>query len=131
MYSRSATGLSPESVVFNGCTDFSISKTNPAYMLRPEAIESFYYLNKLTGDPVYRVSELVKNTAPILLSLLNHHGIALQEWGWEIFLSIEKYCKTKYGYGKKCLSGFSCLMTELRTYSFRPYMTSCSVPQKR
>lgn len=69
MYSRSATGLSPESVVFNGCTDFSISKTNPTYMLRPEAIESFYYLNKLTGDPVYRVShKLVKNTAPILLS---------------------------------------------------------------
>ena len=44
-------------------------------MLRPEVIESFYILNKLTGDPVYR------------------------EWGWEIFQYIEKYCKTKYGYG--------------------------------
>lgn len=58
MYARSSTGLSPESVVFNGCTDFSISKTNPAYMLRPEAVETFYYLHKLTGDPIYRVGKL-------------------------------------------------------------------------
>jgi len=57
MYARSATGLSPDSVVFNECTDFSISKIKPAYMLRPEAVESFYYLHKLTGDPVYRVRE--------------------------------------------------------------------------
>jgi mannosyl-oligosaccharide alpha-1,2-mannosidase len=56
MYARSATGLSPEFVVFTGCNDFEISKTNPAYLLRPEAVESFYYLNKLTGDPIYRVS---------------------------------------------------------------------------
>jgi mannosyl-oligosaccharide alpha-1,2-mannosidase len=131
MYSRSATGLSPESVVFNGCTDFSISKTNPAYMLRPEAIESFYYLNKLTGDPVYRVShKLVKNTAPILLSS-QPSSIALQEWGWEIFLSIEKYCKTKYGYGKTCLSGFSCPKKNHVQAHFPPYVTSCSVPEKR
>ena len=57
MNARSATGLAPESVIFNGCTDFVISKTNPAYMLRPEAVESFYYLYQLTGDPVYRVSK--------------------------------------------------------------------------
>lgn len=23
----------------------------------------------------------------------------IKEWGWEVFQSIEKYCKTKYGYG--------------------------------
>jgi mannosyl-oligosaccharide alpha-1,2-mannosidase len=46
----------------------------PYYILRPEAVEAFYYLSKLTGDPIYR------------------------EWGWEVFQSIEKYCKTKYGY---------------------------------
>ena len=44
------------------------------YLLRPEVVESLYILNKLTGDPVYR------------------------EWGWEIFQSVEKYCKTEYGY---------------------------------
>ena len=22
-----------------------------------------------------------------------------QEWGWEVFQSIEKYCRTAYGYG--------------------------------
>ena len=46
-----------------------------AYFLRPETVETFFILNQLTGDPVYR------------------------EWGWEIFMSIEKFCKTKYGYG--------------------------------
>ena len=45
------------------------------YILRPETVETFFILNQLTGDPVYR------------------------EWGWEIFMSIEKFCKTKYGYG--------------------------------
>lgn len=56
MYARSATGLSPEYVVFSDCNDFEISKTEPSYMLRPEAVETFFYLNKLTGDPIYRVS---------------------------------------------------------------------------
>lgn len=45
------------------------------YILRPEAIESLYYLNHITGDPIYR------------------------EWGWEMWQSIEKGCRTKYGYG--------------------------------
>jgi len=34
-----------------------------------------FILNKITGDPIYR------------------------EMGWEIFQSIEKHCKTEYGYG--------------------------------
>ncbi|GFH56442.1 hypothetical protein CTEN210_12918 [Chaetoceros tenuissimus] len=45
------------------------------YLLRPEAVESLFILNHLTGDPIYR------------------------EWGWEMFQAIESYCKTKYGYG--------------------------------
>lgn len=39
-------------------------------------METFYILNKLTGDPIYR------------------------EWGWEIFQAIEKYCKTDIAYGQ-------------------------------
>lgn len=46
------------------------------YLIRPEFVESLYILNHLTGDPIYR------------------------EWGWEIFQSIEKYCKTESGYAE-------------------------------
>ena len=35
------------------------------YNLRPEVIESLFYLHQITGNPVYR------------------------EWGWKIFTSIE------------------------------------------
>jgi hypothetical protein len=35
------------------------------YALRPEVIESLYYLHQITGNPVYR------------------------EWGWKIFTAIE------------------------------------------
>ena len=36
-----------------------------------------------------------------LISLLgaNFSLYLCREWGWEIFQSIEKYCKTQYGYG--------------------------------
>ncbi|KAL7432933.1 hypothetical protein ACHAXM_010194 [Skeletonema potamos] len=75
MYARTKTGISPEFVQFSGGNDFKVPASAPFYILRPEVVEAFYYLNVLTGDPVYR------------------------EWGWEVFQSIEKYCKTKYGYG--------------------------------
>ncbi|KAI8145813.1 glycoside hydrolase [Fennellomyces sp. T-0311] len=44
------------------------------YNLRPETLESIYILYRITGDPVY------------------------QEYGWEIFQSLEKYCKTEAAY---------------------------------
>ena len=99
MYARSKTGISPEYVSFHGGNDFSIPSNavsicyffiftqftldlhlnipndQPFYILRPEVVEAIYYLSFLTGDPIYR------------------------EWSWEIWQSIEKYCKTKYGYG--------------------------------
>ena len=53
---------------------FTPTKNAAHYLLRPEAVESFYILHKLTGDPIYR------------------------EWGWEVFQSIEKYCKTDIAY---------------------------------
>lgn len=40
------------------------------YLLRPETVESIYILYRITGDPKY------------------------QEYGWDIFQAIEKYCKT-------------------------------------
>lgn len=75
MYARMNTGISAEFVQFYDGRDFEIGRGAPHYLLRPEAFESFFILNQLTGDPVYR------------------------EWGWEAFQSIEKYCKTKIGYG--------------------------------
>jgi len=75
MYARTKTGIAPEFVQFRGADDMVVPGSAPFYILRPETVEAFYYLSVLTGDPIYR------------------------EWGWEVFQSIEKYCKTKYGYG--------------------------------
>lgn len=75
MYARMNTGISPEFVQFYPGKDLQIGRGAPHYLLRPEAFESFFILNQLTGEPIYR------------------------EWGWECFQSIEKYCKTGIGYG--------------------------------
>eukprot|EP00746_Dinoflagellata_sp_MGD_P067880 gnl/MRDRNA2_/MRDRNA2_28025_c0_seq1.p1 gnl/MRDRNA2_/MRDRNA2_28025_c0~~gnl/MRDRNA2_/MRDRNA2_28025_c0_seq1.p1 ORF type:complete len:204 (+),score=21.68 gnl/MRDRNA2_/MRDRNA2_28025_c0_seq1:32-643(+) len=45
------------------------------HQLRPEAVESFFVLHELTGDPKYR------------------------EWGHEVFQAFQKYSFTKHGYG--------------------------------
>ncbi len=79
MYAKQETGLSPEIVYFN--TDQNskgstiIVNDNDAHnLLRPEEVESLYYLHHLTGDKMY------------------------QEWGWNIFQSFEKYTKQEHGY---------------------------------
>ena len=69
------TGISAEYVQFVNGEDFHIGRGAPHYLLRPEAFESFFILNHLTGDPIYR------------------------EWGWECFSAIERYCKTDIAYG--------------------------------
>jgi mannosyl-oligosaccharide alpha-1,2-mannosidase len=74
MYARQETGISPEYVDFKG-DDFLVPPRAPYYILRPETVESFFILHQITGDPIYR------------------------EWGWEVFQSIERYCKTKIAYG--------------------------------
>lgn len=70
MYSNSRSGLAPESVTISGGQMRSGQDT---YALRPETLESIFYLFRATGDPMYR------------------------EWGWEIFQSIEKHCKVAGG----------------------------------
>ncbi|KAJ4474597.1 glycoside hydrolase family 47 protein [Lentinula edodes] len=52
--------------------DYTIYKRS--YLLRPEALESFYIMWRTTGNPVWR------------------------ERGWTIFQAIEKYAKTEIGY---------------------------------
>jgi mannosyl-oligosaccharide alpha-1,2-mannosidase len=76
MYARMKTGISPEFIQFYPDKDFVPGRGAPHYLLRPEAVESFFILNQLTGDPIYR------------------------EWGWEVFSAIERYCKTDVAYGE-------------------------------
>ncbi|CAM9184066.1 unnamed protein product [Choristocarpus tenellus] len=75
MYSRMPTGLPPETVEFHGDGEMRVLRKAHFYVLRPETVESFFILHQLTGDPIYR------------------------DWGWEIFSSIEKYCKAGAAYG--------------------------------
>jgi len=96
MYAKQATGLSPEIVYFNTDSNlngdtltvrvcenlnyfvsfkYSYLKENDGQnLLRPELIESLYYLYYLTGDKMY------------------------QDWGWKIFESFEKYTRQTDGY---------------------------------
>ncbi|KAK2956623.1 putative Mannosyl-oligosaccharide 1,2-alpha-mannosidase MNS2 [Blattamonas nauphoetae] len=64
MYNLSASGLSGEFVTVDG--QFTAVGE---YKLRPETIESMFYLFRFTGDEKY------------------------QDWAWEIFLALEKNCK--------------------------------------
>ncbi len=73
MYARMNTGISAEYIQFKEGSDFKMGNGAPHYLLRPEAVESFFVLYHLTGDPVYR------------------------EWGWEVFQAIERYCRTEGG----------------------------------
>ncbi|MCP9257010.1 alpha-1,2-Mannosidase [Dirofilaria immitis] len=72
------TGLGPEIVYFNvdssDAQDISIKYLDAHSLLRPEAIEAWFYLYRATGDKIY------------------------QQWGWEAFKAIETYAKLEYGY---------------------------------
>jgi len=53
MYQNTETGAAPEAVSFNEKHhDLKAQNRSEYYLLRPETVESFYILNKLTGDPV-------------------------------------------------------------------------------
>ncbi|ORZ04728.1 glycoside hydrolase [Lobosporangium transversale] len=88
MYRQTETGLAPEIVYWvqreeqiRGKTelqhrpgsDFIINDRDGHNWLRPETVESLFYLWRLTGDEKYR------------------------QWGWNIFESIEKYSKVSSG----------------------------------
>lgn len=72
MYKRSPTGLGASVINFSPGNDFTISSRD--YVLRPEAIESWFYLYRHTKDEKYR------------------------EWAWEAFLAIKKHCRVDGGY---------------------------------
>jgi hypothetical protein len=70
MYSEQRTGLAPEFVRFGGGRMLIGAAHN---LLRPEAIESMFYMWRFTKDPKYR------------------------EWGWKMFLAFEKNCRLPNG----------------------------------
>lgn len=85
LYRRTPSGLAPEIVVFvmekvsdaypgshppdTGGGDFIIRNGDAHTLLRPETVESFYILWKVTGDPIYR------------------------EWAWQIFRAFELWAR--------------------------------------
>lgn len=72
MYEQQPTGIGPERVK-RMKMDLSVTDTRE-YILRPEALEGWWYMWELTGDPKYR------------------------EWGWKAFTSFEKHLKVQHGY---------------------------------
>jgi len=70
MYHTTATGVGPESARFVG----SMRPKDPAYHLRPETVETLYYLWRVTKDDTYR------------------------RWGWDIYTAIEEHCRQQIGY---------------------------------
>ena len=77
MYAQMETGLSPEICYFNtyeGSTkDLYVKEADRHNLLRPETVESLYYMYKITGETKY------------------------QDYGWKIFESFEKYTKIAEG----------------------------------
>ncbi|XP_051907062.1 endoplasmic reticulum mannosyl-oligosaccharide 1,2-alpha-mannosidase isoform X2 [Hippocampus zosterae] len=77
MYAQMETGLSPEIVHFNlhaaDGHDIFVKPADRHNLLRPETVESLFYMYRFTKDPKYR------------------------EWGWEILQSFNRYTKVSEG----------------------------------
>jgi len=77
-FARQPTFLAPEISYFNyepGSTkDFYVKPNDAHYLLRPETVESLFYLYYFSGNKTY------------------------QDWGWQIFQGIETYTKVSGGY---------------------------------
>ncbi|KAJ8379700.1 hypothetical protein SKAU_G00004780 [Synaphobranchus kaupii] len=77
MYAQMETGLSPEIVHFNMQAgegrDVEVKLADRHNLLRPETVESLFYLYRFTQDRKY------------------------QDWGWEIFQNFNKYTRVPSG----------------------------------
>jgi len=78
MYNTTSTGLSPEHVLIDIRNDkFTIrggSGSAQGWIMRPEAIETWFILWRVTKNQKYR------------------------DWGWWTFQAMNKYARSKYGY---------------------------------
>uniref|UniRef100_A0A8C5HI76 alpha-1,2-Mannosidase n=1 Tax=Gouania willdenowi TaxID=441366 RepID=A0A8C5HI76_GOUWI len=77
MYVQMETGLSPEIVHFNmhqgSVRDIEVKLADRHNLLRPETVESLFYLYRFTKDHKYR------------------------QWGWEVLQNFNKYTKVSSG----------------------------------
>nr|XP_034839170.1 LOW QUALITY PROTEIN: endoplasmic reticulum mannosyl-oligosaccharide 1,2-alpha-mannosidase-like [Maniola hyperantus] len=74
-YAAHPTFLAPEITHFNMASDDMYTKTADAHsLLRPEFVESLWYMYQLTGNSTY------------------------QDWGWQIYQGLEKYARVENGY---------------------------------
>ncbi|XP_026859521.2 endoplasmic reticulum mannosyl-oligosaccharide 1,2-alpha-mannosidase isoform X1 [Electrophorus electricus] len=77
MYAQMETGLSPEIVLFNlkdpAGRDIDVKPADRHNLLRPETVESLFYMYRFTQDHKY------------------------QDWGWEIMQSFNKYTRVPSG----------------------------------
>ncbi|KAH8293974.1 hypothetical protein KR054_007183 [Drosophila jambulina] len=74
-YIRTPTQLGPEVFRFRTALEARASRSQEKYyILRPETVESYFVLWRLTHDQKYR------------------------KWGWELVLALEKHCRTAHGY---------------------------------
>jgi mannosyl-oligosaccharide alpha-1,2-mannosidase len=74
-YDRSDTKLGPEAFRFTEAVEARAMKANERYyILRPETIESYFVMWRLTHDQKYR------------------------DWGWEAVQALETHCKAPGGY---------------------------------
>lgn len=71
MYFSQNSGLAPEQVELSQSRAFAIDRNE--YRLRPETVESIFYMWRITGDDMYR------------------------EWAWTIFDSMMKFCRMPWG----------------------------------
>ena len=94
VYLATASGVGPEEIAWlpNGCYDCVIPLehmdqaelnqaagyyiTKPAYLLRPEVLESIYYAYRVTGETMY------------------------QDWAWEIFTAINTNVRAGSGFAE-------------------------------
>ncbi|KAG8288330.1 hypothetical protein J6590_018850 [Homalodisca vitripennis] len=74
-YVRTVTKLGPEVFRFSRSAEaVGVLPGEKQYILRPEVVESYFYLWRVTKDPKYR------------------------EWGWEAVQALEEHCWTPGGY---------------------------------
>ncbi|XP_063999053.1 mannosyl-oligosaccharide 1,2-alpha-mannosidase IB isoform X1 [Pogoniulus pusillus] len=74
-YDRTTLKLGPEAFKFDGGVEaVAVRQNEKYYILRPEVIETYWYMWRFTHDPKYR------------------------QWGWEATQAIEKYCRVSGGF---------------------------------
>ncbi|KIH53079.1 glycosyl hydrolase family 47 [Ancylostoma duodenale] len=74
-YVRTAVGIGPEAFRFTKDVEAqAVSVNEKYYILRPEVVETWFYLWRITKQDKYR------------------------EWAWNVVLALEKYAKVEAGY---------------------------------